>query len=478
MPTTNSSPKRPANPTNRSISARESVDDGFSGNGSFASEHNSHDSVILRAEDSAHMAGDDSRDQPEVIKSEAESKDLHGQKANSVSDVDNSPKGRSENASMALDQLRIAKQAIENAPFSTSEDDLYAPLYHNLSTFKKSYELMEQMFKIFIYEDGNRPLVHDGPMLGIYASEGRFIHQLQSNRQFVVKDPNKAQIFFLPYSVANLVIKMYVPDSHNMLPLTNFITDYVNSIASKYPFWNRSAGADHFFVSCHDWGPATARGHPQLRQNSIKVVCNADLTEEFIPKKDVSLPEIYLHSKSPTKLGGPGPGKRRYLAFFAGHMHGRVRPILLLHWKNKDPAMKIYEMLPETNNRRSKNTYFRHMKMSKFCICPMGYEVNSPRIVESIYNDCVPVIIADNFVLPFAEVLNWEAFSVKIKEKEVPELKKILTDISPARYRIMQGRLRHVRKHFMWHKMPSSFSRYDAFHMILHSIWLKRLASL
>lgn len=138
MPTTNSSPKRPANPTNRSISARESVDDGFSGNGSFASEHNSHDSVILRAEDSAHMAGDDSRDQPEVIKSEAESKDLHGQKANSVSDVDNSPKGRSENASMALDQLRIAKQAIENAPFSTSEDDLYAPLYHNLSTFKNA----------------------------------------------------------------------------------------------------------------------------------------------------------------------------------------------------------------------------------------------------------------------------------------------------------------------------------------------------
>lgn len=334
---------------------------------------------------------------------------------------------------------------------------------------------MEKMFKIYVYKDGSRPLVHVGPTVGIYASEGRFIHQLQFSERFVVQDPKKAHMFFLPYSVASMVTNLYVPDSHDMRPLTRFITNYVDSIASKYLFWNRSHGADHFFVSCHDWGPATARGHPELRRNGVKVVCNADLTEEFVVGKDVSLPETFMHAaKPPTRLGGLPPKKRPYLAFFAGHMHGRVRPILLQHWKEKDPDMKIYEAIPSSIAK--KTSYIRHMKRSKFCICPMGYEVNSPRIVEAIYYDCVPVIIADNFVLPFSEVLDWRAFSLVMKEEEVPQLKQILLSIPATRYRSMQASLKHVRQHFLWHyKLPS---KYDAFHMILHSVWLRRLASM
>jgi len=102
----------------------------------------------------------------------------------------------------------------------------------------------------------------------------------------------------------------------------------------------------------------------------------------------------------------------------------------------------------------------------------MGYEVNSPRIVEAIYYECVPVIIADNFVHPLNEVLNWNAFSITVAEKDIPKLKDILLNISERRYRSMQLRVKKVQKHFIWHRNPV---RYDIFHMILHSIWLNRL---
>ncbi|KAF9606239.1 hypothetical protein IFM89_024060 [Coptis chinensis] len=68
----------------------------------------------------------------------------------------------------------------------------------------------------------------------------------------------------------------------------------------------------------------------------------------------------------------------------------------------------------------------KHMKNIKYCICAKGFEVNSQRVVEAIFYECVPVIISDNFVPPFFEVLNWEAFAVFIPEKDIPNLKNIL----------------------------------------------------
>lgn len=151
-------------------------------------------------------------------------------------------------------------------------------------------------------------------------------------------------------------------------------------------------------------------------------------------------------------------------------MHGRVRPTLLKYWQDKDEDMRIYGPLPNRVSR--KMSYVQHMKSSKYCICPMGYEVNSPRIVEAIYYECVPVIIADNFVPPFSEVFDWSSFSVIVAEKDIPKLKEILTAIPLRRYLKMQTNVKMVQKHFLWNLRPV---RYDLFHMILHSIWFSRL---
>lgn len=369
--------------------------------------------------------------------------------------------------------LAYAKKEIAQAPIIIDDPDLYTPLFRNVSSFKRSYELMELILKVFIYGDGARPIFHEPHLQGIYASEGWFMKSMEANRQFVTRDPKKAHLFYLPYSARQLELALYVPNSHNLKPLSIFLRDYVNMIASKYPFWNRTHGSDHFLVACHDWGPYTVNEHKELSRNTIKALCNADLSEGiFVAGKDVSLPETTIRTpKRPLRyLGGKRVSQRPILAFFAGNMHGRVRPKLLSHWSGKDEDMHIYGPLP--NRVARKMSYVEHMKSSKYCICPMGYEVNSPRIVEAIYYECVPVIIADNFVLPFAEVLDWSAFSVIIAEKDIPKLKDILLSIPMRRYMKMQINVKMLQKHFLWNPRPI---RYDLFHMILHSIWLSRL---
>ncbi|KAF7810084.1 putative glycosyltransferase [Senna tora] len=370
--------------------------------------------------------------------------------------------------------LVYAKKEIEHAPTVMEDPDLYIPLFRNISVFKRSYELMETILKVYIYSDGARPIFHKPHLKGIYASEGWFMKQMEGNQQFVTKDPEKAHLFYLPYSARQMELALYVPGSHNLKPLSIFLRDYVNKIASKYPFWNRTHGSDHFLVACHDWGPYTVTKHEELTRNTIKALCNADLSERiFIAGRDVSLPETTIRApRRPLRhVGGNKVSLRPILAFFAGSMHGRVRPTLLKYWGNEqDEDMKIYKRLPQRVSKRM--TYIQHMKSSKYCLCPMGYEVNSPRIVEAIYYECVPVIIADNFVLPFSEVLDWSAFSVVVAEKDIPRLKEILLSIPMKKYLSMQINVKMVQKHFLWNPKPM---RYDLFHMILHSIWFSRL---
>ncbi|XP_068641751.1 probable glycosyltransferase At5g25310 [Aristolochia californica] len=350
------------------------------------------------------------------------------------------------------------------------EDIPSGEIFRNAAAFHRSYLEMEKRFRVYVYEEGEPPLIHAGPCKDIYTTEGRFIHELELDQTgFRTKDPRLAHVFFMPFSVTMIVTFLYQPHSYDLSPLQQIVSDYVRVVSAKYPFWNASQGADHFMLSCHDWGPHASRAEPQLYNNSIRVLCNANTSEGFDPQKDVSLPEINLRTGelSPQLLSSPPePTQRRFLAFFAGGLHGPIRPLLLRHWKARDEDLQVYEYLPKDLD------YYSFMLKSRFCLCPSGYEVASPRIVEAIYTECVPVIISDRYVLPFSDIFRWEKFSVAVEVSDIPRLKEILMGISEEEYERLREGVKAVKRHFVLNQPPK---RFDVFHMILHSIWLRRI---
>ncbi|KAJ7958810.1 Exostosin family protein [Quillaja saponaria] len=372
-------------------------------------------------------------------------------------------------SSIVDQEILLVKSEIENAAIK-KDTSLYWPLYRNISMFERSYELMEKVLKVYVYQEGEKPIFHEPStiLVGIYASEGWFMKLLEADKQFVTGDPGKAHLFYIPFSSRLLQLTLYVRNSHKRDNLIHYMKDYVDMIAGKYLYFNRTEGADHFVAACHDWAPAETRG-PML--NCIRALCNCDLKFGFKIGKDVSLPETYVRSaNNPLKsLGANPPSQRPILAFFAGNPHGYLRPILLDHWENKDPDMKIFGPMPHVKGNIN---YLQHMKSSKYCICAKGHEVNSSRVVEAIFYECIPVIISDNFVPPFFEVLSWESFSVFVPEIDIPNLKNILLSISDERYKEMHKRVKEVQQHFLWHAEPV---KYDLYYMTLHSIWYNRV---
>ncbi|KAJ4752985.1 Exostosin family protein [Rhynchospora pubera] len=363
--------------------------------------------------------------------------------------------------------------ALDNYTTNNATNDFvpHGAVYRNPRAFHQSYLEMEKRFKIFAYKEGEPPIFHSGPTANIYSIEGHFIHEMEDGANpFLTQDPSEAHVFFLPISITHIVSYVYrrdVPDYWG--PLRHVVADYVDVIKEKYPYWNRSAGADHLFVACHDWGAYLSGKDTkrELYENSIRVVCNANTSEGFILNKDVTLAGINLPDG---KIARPerdiDPNQRTLLAFFAGGAHGYIREAVLNHWKGKDPEVVVYEYLPKGLN------YYSFMKRSKFCLCPSGYEVGTPRITEAIFMGCVPVIIAVDYPLPFSDVLDWSKFSVQIPVEKISEIKVILKGISERRYRMLKSRVLQVQRHFVLHR-PAK--RYDLISMTLHSVWLRRL---
>ncbi|KAA8516867.1 hypothetical protein F0562_017315 [Nyssa sinensis] len=335
-------------------------------------------------------------------------------------------------------------------------------VFHDRDVFQEDYKEMNRSLKIYVYPHrrddpfANVLLPVDYEPGGNYASESYFKKVLMKSH-FITKDPSEADLFYLPFSIASLRHDKRI----GVGGIQNFIRDYISNISHKYPFWNRTAGADHFYVACHSIGKIAMEKAFEVKNNAIQVVCTSNyFVHGYVPHKDASLPQIWPRKGDPPNVA---PSKRKKLAFFAGAINSPVRKELLKVWRNDSDIFVHYGRL--------KTPYDRELLRSKFCIHVKGFEVNTARIGDALYYGCVPVVIADHYDLPFADILNWKSFSIVVATIDIPLLKKILKGISFDEYLRLQNNVLKARKHFQWHVSPVE---YDAFYMVMYELWLRR----
>ena len=89
---------------------------------------------------------------------------------------------------------------------------------------------------------------------------------------------------------------------------------------------------------------------------------------------------------------------RKKLAFFAGGVNFAVRVKLVETWKNDSEIF--------VHHGRLNTPYADELLGNKFFLHVKGFELNTTHIGDSLYYGCIPVIIANYYGLPFADVLN------------------------------------------------------------------------
>lgn len=177
-------------------------------------------------------------------------------------------------------------------------------VYHNRDVFEKDYREMNRSFKIYVYPHrrddpfANVLLPVDFEPGGNYASESYFKKSLMDSH-FITKDPSEADLFFMPFSIARLRHDPRV----GVAGIQDYVRDYVVNITRRYPYWNRTGGADHFYVACHSISRSAMEKASEVKMNAIQVVCSSSyFLQGYVTHKDASLPQVWPRQGDPPNI--------------------------------------------------------------------------------------------------------------------------------------------------------------------------------
>ena len=129
---------------------------------------------------------------------------------------------------------------------------------------------------------------------------------------------------------------------------------------------------------------------------------------------------------------------RLVLASFRGDLKNDLRKKLIeyntVDLIIKDESIRELDLSEDLEykilNHENLESYVNLLYNSKFTLLPRGSSVGlSYRLIESMSAGSIPVIISDNNVLPFSDIINYNKFSISIKEKSIKNLEKNLKKI-------------------------------------------------
>ncbi|KAK4822697.1 hypothetical protein QYF61_019606 [Mycteria americana] len=207
--------------------------------------------------------------------------------------------------------------------------------------------------------------------------------------------------------------------------------------------WDR--GTNHLLFNMLPGGPPDYNTALDVPRDRALLAGGGFSTWTYRQGYDVSIP-VYSPLSGEVDLPERGPGYFILSSQMALHPEYRSElealqaengeSVLIL-----DKCTNLSDGVPAVRKRCHKNQVFDYpqvLQESTFCVVLRGARLGQAVLSDVLQAGCVPVIIADSYILPFSEVLDWKRASVVIPEEKMPEMYSILQSVPQRQIEEMQ----------------------------------------
>ena len=237
----------------------------------------------------------------------------------------------------------------------------------------------------------------------------------------------------------------------------SFVSLNIEDLESRLetlPYWNN--GQKHVVFDFTD-KPETF-----YKNTNISIFKSAFSNKKYRPDKDVSIPQFPRYRFTEDMVNRYAKNKNK-LVSFKGHPRKGHNPIrdklfemndetdLFVQEFSNNPKdfeftiEKTMQIKPSSNPMSYLNLLFT----SRFSLLPRGNGwALSYRHIEAMNVGSIPVIISDEYQLPFSEYIDWETCSVRVRESEVPHTLEIIKKHVPEEINMRQRVTEIYHKYF------------------------------
>ncbi|KAG8438370.1 hypothetical protein GDO86_008885 [Hymenochirus boettgeri] len=219
---------------------------------------------------------------------------------------------------------------------------------------------------------------------------------------------------------------------------------------AQLPRWDR--GTNHLLFNMIPGGPPDYNTALDVPRDRAMLAGGGFSTWTYRQGYDVSIP-VYSSLSAEVSLPEKIPGPRTYFLLSSQTaLHPEFRSELEMIRAANGESVLILEKCGNYSGgvlaqrkRCYKNAVFDYpqiLQEATFCLVLRGARLGQAALSDVLQAGCVPVIMADSYILPFSEVLDWKRASVVIPEQKIFEVYSILQSIPQRQIEEMQRQAR------------------------------------
>ena len=106
------------------------------------------------------------------------------------------------------------------------------------------------------------------------------------------------------------------------------------------------------------------------------------------------------------------------------------------------------ERCEEDNSKYDSVDYMSLMTNSTFCLTPRGRRLGSFRFLEALSIGCIPVVLSNDWIKPFSEIIDWNNVIVNADERSVLQIPETLRSFSRNQISRMKSKCLKVYKQY------------------------------